>query len=304
MHNFCIKTGPKMSTVQTIWTEIAPLAGLQHQFLLDACFATSALHLSRLDTADQHLESRSVMYFERAILGHAEAQQRSDIGSTADALFLTTSLITFYGLARCGNPTPQDDDSMFQWLHLGRGARIVYVAFNLRAQTEAAVAAIHAPPNLMDDSVVFDPANITNDLLVLLEWGADFELMTQEDRTTYAHTLSFISLTYVSAKNGESSLATCRRLLALPSRAPERFHDLVNERRPRALVMLAYHFAACKLIKDDIWWTHRIAERHVARIFHLVPRAWKALMQEPLRLAGLDGPEFTVDSVTPATSHT
>ena len=70
----------------------------------------------------------------------------------------------------------------------------------------------------------------------------------------------------------------------MPSRCPERFVALVEERQPRALAILAHLFAAIKAIKTDLWWMEGIAERQVRLINDMLPPGWKGVMQWPLRL--------------------
>ena len=98
--------------------------------------------------------------------------------------------------------------------------------------------------------------------------------------------LSYIGLIYKGITDGtDSPMATCRRLIAMPSRCPPRFVDLVDAKQPRAMTMLAHVFASMKLIDDSAVWFKGIAERQVPKIHEQLPAGWKAMMAWPMAVA-------------------
>ena len=110
--------------------------------------------------------------------------------------------------------------------------------------------------------------------------------MTTEDQDAYQKTLSYIGLIYKGIVEGtDTPLATCRRLIAMPSRCPPRFVDLCEASKPRAMVMLAHVFASMKLVGSQTVWFGGIAERQVPRIYEQLPVGWQEMMTWPMAVA-------------------
>ena len=119
----------------------------------------------------------------------------------------------------------------------------------------------------------------------LLTWAEEYEATTAEDKETYRKVLNYIGLIYKGVSNGtDDPMATCRRLVAMPSRNDPRFVDLVEARHPRALTMLAHAFACMKLVDDKVPWFKGIAERQVPKIYEQLPVGWRAMMVRILQL--------------------
>lgn len=119
----------------------------------------------------------------------------------------------------------------------------------------------------------------------LLTWAREYEIQSPEDTDAYQKTLSYIGLIYkgISART-EAPLATCRRVIALPSRVPPRFVQLAQRRQPRALVMLAHAFAMMKLLEREVPWFKGIAEKQTPAIFDELPTGWRSQMQWPMSI--------------------
>lgn len=54
----------------------------------------------------------------------------------------------------------------------------------------------------------------------------------------------------------------------MPSRLPLGFAEMIEKKQHRAMVILAYGFAAMKLIENDSVWNRGIAGRQVPEIHH------------------------------------
>ena len=110
--------------------------------------------------------------------------------------------------------------------------------------------------------------------------------MTEGDRTTYQHALSYIGLIFKGISEGtDHPLDTCRRIIAMPSRLAPRFTELVDQRQPRAMAMLAYVFASMKLLEEKVMWFKGVAELQVPKIHAQLPAAWKDMAKWPLDIA-------------------
>jgi hypothetical protein len=118
--------------------------------------------------------------------------------------------------------------------------------------------------------------------LKLLTWAEDFETITPEDRKVYQDVISYVGLVYKGISEGtESEMASCRRIIATPSRNDPRFIDLLEAKQPRALVIMAHLFACMKLIADKVAWFEGVAERQIPRIRAQLPNGWMPMLAWP-----------------------
>lgn len=296
MLQFALETSKTMSIGgPDIWKPILPILGLKHGFLLDIILAWAALHLARTSQDDLEALAASRIYYDRAVKGQTQVIRNGvDNGSLAEALFINSCLIAKFALVlSASRETSAEPDiknvTFFQWLHIARGLRTVGLNTRPLFVRDGPVHRIVSQqPNLFDEEALFAVEN-SEQFKQILEYGLDFETVTSTDMVAYQKALSDISAAHIAALEGEEDpLGTCRRLLTFASRAEPRFLDLVEERRPRALVIMAHLFAGFKNIKEQYWWMQGIAERHIGTIFDMLPTAWKPMMVYPMQLCGLD----------------
>lgn len=122
-------------------------------------------------------------------------------------------------------------------------------------------------------------------------------MIAEEDQIAYEHTLSYIGLMYKGiVHQSESILATHRRTLAFPARVPDRFADLVEMRRPRAIAFLAHLFASLKLAEPRSLWFRGIAQRQVPLVCMALPPAWAEMVQWPLQTIREDNVSSNIPS--------
>ena len=74
-------------------------------------------------------------------------------------------------------------------------------------------------------------------------------------------------------------------MIAFALLVPRKFVELVGEKRPRALAILA-HFLALAADMEDIWWVGDIARREVLGIQKVLPSEWQSLLVSPLKSIG------------------
>lgn len=113
------------------------------------------------------------------------------------------------------------------------------------------------------------------------------DTILDEDRTAYEYTLSYVGLAYKGiVQESDSPLASNRRFIALPARLPDRFSQLIEERQPRAVAILAHIFACMRLIEDKSTWFKGIAQRQVPIVCMTLPPSWGHMVQWPLEVIG------------------
>lgn len=134
----------------------------------------------------------------------------------------------------------------------------------------------------------------------LRTWALDHEMQSDEDNDAYLKATSYIGIMYKGIREGfDSTNATARRIMAMSSIVPDRWTELVEERRPRALAMLMHVFACGELIAEDSFWFRGIAKKQIPKLFERLPAAWWPMAAWPMRVAhgdaGSEPAETTMD---------
>lgn len=126
----------------------------------------------------------------------------------------------------------------------------------------------------------------------LRTWARDHETQSDEDADAYLKAVSYIGLMYKGIREGfDSTNATARRIMAMSSILPDRWTEMLEERRPRALAMLVHVFACGELIAGENFWFRGIAAKQIPRLCGSLPAAWSQMLAWPLRVT-----EGAVDS--------
>ena len=139
-----------------------------------------------------------------------------------------------------------------------------------------------------DQAALFARQNATP-FDTLRTWAHDHEIQSDDDADTYLKAISYIGVMYKGIREGfDSAYATARRIMAMPSILPDRWMELLEERRPRALVILIHAFACGELIAHENIWFRGIAKRQLPGFCDRLPAAWRPMVAWPLRVVGGD----------------
>lgn len=228
----------------------------------------------------------SRMYLDRSMEGYRRAIAELTV-ENIEAVYLTSIVVAYNALALLGER--EGDQSLLppdtrQWLQIGGGTRLICQTWYSLVGPEwmASSGVFFGKPNMFDEVELFDPKH-AKPLEALLTHAEEYENVSPQDKEVYQKALSFIGLLYTGVIEGTDNYsATCRRLIASPSRLPHRFIELAQEQQPRAMVMLAHAFASAHLVEQKVWWFRGVAARQVPKIYEQVPKGWRGLMGWPM----------------------
>lgn len=100
-------------------------------------------------------------------------------------------------------------------------------------------------------------------------------------RDAYLDTLNYIGGIWDAMHDGDPPSSIARRLIAFPILVDQRFVDVVEEQRPRALVIMAHYFALLSMLRG-FWWVGDAGPREVRAIDAQLAPEWRPLMAWPL----------------------
>jgi hypothetical protein len=209
-----------------------------------------------------------------------------------------------------------------QWFRLTHGTGVIvqqWMQFPNGSEWFEDAGAMYGPPDLTDLAAIFAPQNrkpfayllspidgassgggssggIAEDLLLPPSSTNSTVPPTATILSAYESALSYIGSIYTNlplAGGKDTPLATCRRIMALPScLTGTHFPGLViDDRAPRALAMLAHVFAMMKLVDDRVPWLKGIADRQVPMLCAMLPDTpgWREMVRWPMAVVRGEG---------------
>jgi hypothetical protein len=301
--------------VINMWNIDAVHLGFKYDFLLNAIFAITALHIVRSlpESPSFYMEFQNPSDFttrveimsqmkpslgnfdprriHRFYLNLALQQQRLAVANltsaNANALILSSSMLSYQGLRlQPGDDIRKSYSPPCQWLHMTSGiGQIAKTAVPL--MDDAALRQFHAnldsKPDFRDRAAIFNPAN-SKPFEALLNWNAFPEDdLGMSGREVYEKAVDYIGGVHKALLDKEDPQAIFRRILCFGNMVPPGFITFVEEGRPRALAILAHHCAMAKAV-DDHWVFHGFAEREVRGIQSILPPDWQWSMAWPLAM--------------------
>jgi hypothetical protein len=134
----------------------------------------------------------------------------------------------------------------------------------------------------------------------LRTWASEHETITSEDAEAYLKAVSYLGLMYKGIREKfDNSNATARRIMAMSSLLPDRWTELLEQRRPRALSVLVHVLACGELIAKDNFWFQGVARKQIPGLCEHLPPAWWPMVAWPMRVVeghfGSEPVETTVE---------
>ncbi|PYH86320.1 hypothetical protein BO82DRAFT_371202 [Aspergillus uvarum CBS 121591] len=308
----------QLPPVLAMWQLAVPEMAFEYPPLLHTILAVAATHRAALlpDTAEvdaDRLRAAHHLHIDRALKHHRAETARVNRPGTvvSEALCMNTILICLYALTLRGGANGTTSTSTtyeppLLWLHMSRGIRLMIgrayhglvgakarIAPLLMAKPlvhgGAATAAITSRVTIATTATPTSTSNMRNNAIGYC--NPDEEGETPEIHALYDECVKYLEGMYVAVvDHGEAGFDLRKRFSSFGPMTPAPFVGLVADRRPRALVILAYLFALAKGA-EEVWWLKGIPEREVRGIYGALPVRWKGVMRWALEYVTGDGIE-------------
>ncbi|KAH6670046.1 hypothetical protein B0J14DRAFT_671822 [Halenospora varia] len=287
MHHFTAQTAmtfSEMDAATHAWQQDIPVIAYDAQYLMDAILAVSALHLRSMHPNDTSLVRASHGYMASSIAQYSCLLTAGLSELNSEALFSTSALIAFQASAsRQFENMDRGYTVPLAWFHSFQGVKAVVMASWQWLRTSHRVfPIINSQPALSlnldpDGKLFFAP------LLEGLNQQLDSlpETVRAETRQAYEHSVAFLNWAYQNPIR--------HRILGFAATVSRRFVELIDQRDPRALVIISCFFAFTRAC-DDVWWLNGVAQREVNGILSILPREWWPKMKWSLQIANHEGP--------------
>ena len=321
LHNYtqAIETARQPDTFPPItfdWAREIPALAFQDDAMLYTILAQSALNLWVLAKDPRERDTMHVL--QSTYLGYALREQRDAITgltrATADRVCMASLLLLRHAFALV-QTTIHDEHGAWapplEWLRIGRGTgRVWTVARSLLAgptsssdanpagaasssvSTARIQAFINTPPNF-DMDEIFAPANRAGYLWLLENPDPrddpdddDAEASDKVTMRVYENALSYTGWTALAVERGEAEYATQRRLAAFAVWMPDLLEEFCQQRRLRALVVLAWFFRLW-IPFSHRWEVSGVGERMIKGIYGVLEEKWRVKLDGIMAEFGL-----------------
>lgn len=252
-------------------------------FLMDCVLALTSMHMEQ--TGRQELavaHTKSMVYRARAFEGYRKAVEAAD-PETFPALSACSLLLC----AISGQMFLSEDPSIrrlyiLNWIVVWRGISLMLNLTPAQLLNSSGLDTLFTRPCVdLDRSAEHIPSNLLFMATSIKVGDMDFP-----EVEVYYETLKHLGALYKELKENGQSPVLDLRIITFYTVIPPRFVDLARERRPRALVIVAYHLAMLKLI-GTVWWLAGICEPQIRDISELLGEAWAGLLSVPQAVSKL-----------------
>ena len=280
-YNATFHTLSRDDRTDVVWRNAVPEEGLSHPFLMHGILALSSLHLAR--TAPE--PSRRAAYLNRAVVHQNQAlalfrELLGDINEgNAKAMFAFASIVVVYSFGFPHTPDVQDPwacvDDLYQVLVLTRGIQQV-----IRSPADFLRNGTFAPILQVDDTPAPLPEDATMAIRHLYEANEACRARdSQHETDAYTVTIDNITEMLSWVYGGTTSTVIAGRWAI---KLPPRFLDLLREREPLALVMLAYYGLLLQHLKHR-WCFDEWCVRVAKAVWAILDDQWRPLIHWAMR---------------------
>lgn len=287
MHHWVTATAETMSSAQLegvreMWAVAVPQMAFEYEPLLHTLLALGAAHRATL-LPDEANALRPIYhsYIDSALQRHRPVTAKLD-GSTSESVCLNAVLISLFTLFLRSEPSTETYEPPLLWLSMARGIRTVLkdVYHQLVKSNSRLCPLLLAQPTVWSQDSYKGPKT---PFQFLLDYRRDEEGVNEKTEKGYSGTIAYLERLYMSVQTNEPDWIIRKIFTGFPPVVPSEFLDFVYEKRPRAMVILAYFFALGKKV-ENIWWLRGIPEREVRGINSTMPLEWKWTMVWPLNI--------------------
>ncbi|KAI0422169.1 hypothetical protein F5X98DRAFT_327087 [Xylaria grammica] len=285
---------PTTPDVERMWSEDVPdmaISFAQKQgrcSLLYVELAHSALHMWTTSTDKQ--EREELIKLQQTYQLMCSKEQRRDVDEIPhaspkllDYICFTALRIVAHSLALVQTLSLDPWEPPLQWLYMGHGAGSVFrkASDALEAGNSSIIGKfVNSPPMLRnaEDLILSDHSQLAWLLdhpshPSSIEAQTDQELNDEGVRSVYEQALAYTCSVLRAIDRKEPQVAIARRLGGFAVWVPIEFSKFIEQRRPRALVILA-HFMSIWLDYDNIWLIGRAGEWQIRCIHKNLPVEW------------------------------
>ncbi|KAG8416435.1 hypothetical protein J3458_007021 [Metarhizium acridum] len=288
-HQYFSETGPSIAVDEAslpFWVDRVPQLAFRCNALLYSLFVMAALHRAKVSNyADTESLNHSSTYLSMAVRELGREIERLS-ACNVDAVCLASSVLRIYTFVRLQERALEPYAPPTSWLRMTGSSGAVFrqsAAITAMDRGSVGMQMVDLVADLLDEE---EARAHTAPLAHLLRrqhaheleepWGAAVQ-------DAYLSAISCIGAVWRAMRDRRAPGSVARRLVVFPLLVDARFVDLVDEGRPRALVVMAHYFALLAMLRG-FWWVGDAGPREVRAIARHLPAEWQGGLEWPLAI--------------------
>jgi hypothetical protein len=265
----------------TVVDEILQVHIVRHAFetpfLMDTVLGLAAMHSIYLNQNDA--PGRAVLYRTRALEGYRKAVQEAK-PETFPALLANSLLLCALSSDAFRGPDAKPL-YILDWITVWRGITLIIKLIKPEVLFRSGMAALFfRPPIDPDESAPHIPNSLLPLVTSITEDDPDYKFTL-----VYYTSLKCLGALYQELRDGFSSILDLR-IITFFTFLPGEFVHLAQQRRHRALVIIAYYLTFVKTL-SGVWWIEGISDKEILNIWQVLGDSWKELLELPLAAVGM-----------------
>ncbi|KND92718.1 Sterol uptake control protein 2 [Tolypocladium ophioglossoides CBS 100239] len=275
--SFSVERGRRRPAEEVMRTTVVKHA-FETPFLMHSLFALASLHRQMLQLDFDRC--RALEHRDAAFTGYQRAVEHPT--PPAYPALLAHSLL----LTAITSQNFREPDSaklyIINWMLIWRGIGTIFERTDMSKGNMAAMASsglqtlFHRPKIDLKDAA----AHVPGDLQYMID-TIQHQEEDHVDKPTYYTTLRYLASLYQNLRNGGFGALMKLRIITWFTFLPQRFVELVRDRRPRALIIIA-HYAAFLKLMGEVWWLQGVGDRSLQDLCeHIDHPMWVDLFDVP-----------------------
>ncbi|PNY23168.1 Sterol uptake control protein 2 [Tolypocladium capitatum] len=268
----------RMIPAEEVMRSIVVKHAFETPFLMHSLFALASLHRQTLQLGFDRC--RALEHRDAAFTGYQWAVEHPT-PQVYPALLAHSLLLTAITAQNFREP---DSGKLYiiNWMLIWRGIGVIFERTEMPKDNMAAMASsglqalFHRPMIDLTDAAAHIPGNLR-----LMVDMIQHDEEDHVDKPTYYNALGYLASLYQNLRNGGFSALMKLRIITWFTFLPHRFVELVRDRRPRALIIIAHYAAFLKLV-GEVWWLQGVGERSLQDLCeHVNHPMWINLLHVP-----------------------
>ena len=289
-YHYCTEAGPSIvaeNIARPFWIDAMCNAAIRSDAVMHCVCLLSTLHKAyRSGFTDLTYMTHVSRYLAAALHEHNK-DVRSINASNVDFACLSSSALRVYRWVELQGRSLEPYNPPIDWLRLSIASRFLFTKAEELFKSSASETISSRMIANAKSIAVAHYSDMHSDVLAhILKREQPHELeepWDDEIAETYSDTCKFVGGLWRD-RNDLAAVSMMKRVLGLfPMLIMSRFIGLVEERRPRALVILAHYFAILSL-RETSWFIGNAGAREAHAIAANLPVEWQELVREPMAI--------------------
>ena len=172
------------------------------------------------------------------------------------------------------------------WLKMGHGIGVCYDTaeqqLNVPINDWASGVRDVVNPSLDDPEVAYRALTRTGEIGRALLTPTHYlgeDLPEETAFAMYEQAVKYIGTLLMAIDEGVGDRVISVRVVSFPAWMEQEYFDFVEQKRPRALIILAHLFSVARRF-PTVWWVKDTPEREISAIWGALPPEWRTMMPE------------------------